>query len=184
MSLLFYRRPEYVAKNHGRMDTSDFQKYLEKQRAAIPQQLCFENVVTNRAMPVSQTKFVLHQPGRSSREKSHVRCKISWDIYFTCLTKPRASNSTYGSRITPNASSRHQEQNKHCRRRGTRTKHQRLARGGCQTQQHIESPNFNSTSTPKILFPFRPPSGNIHLSPLPPITTSPARWILPTLNRG
>ena len=53
MSLLFYRRPDYVEKHPGPMDTSDYQKYLERNRAAIPKELCFENVIANSAMPVS-----------------------------------------------------------------------------------------------------------------------------------
>lgn len=51
MSLLFYRRPNYVRET-GPMDSSDYQKYVEKTRRAIPPELCFENVVANRAMPV------------------------------------------------------------------------------------------------------------------------------------
>ena len=53
MSLLFYRRPDYVEKSHGPMSASNYQKYLEKQQAAIPSELCFENVVANRAIPAS-----------------------------------------------------------------------------------------------------------------------------------
>lgn len=34
------------------MDSLDYQKYVEKTRRAIPPELCFENVVANRAMPV------------------------------------------------------------------------------------------------------------------------------------
>ena len=51
MSLLFYRRPDYV-RNTGPMDSSDYQKHIEKTRRAIPPELCFDNVVANRAMPV------------------------------------------------------------------------------------------------------------------------------------
>lgn len=51
MSLLFYRRPNYVRET-GPMDSLDYQKYVEKTRRAIPPELCFENVVANRAMPV------------------------------------------------------------------------------------------------------------------------------------
>ena len=54
MSLLFYRRPNYVAKHPGPMDASDYQKYVERIRAAIPKELSFEYVVGNRALPVGQ----------------------------------------------------------------------------------------------------------------------------------
>ena len=53
MSFLFYKRPNYVAKRAVPMVASDYQKYLEKSRQAIPTELCFEYVVSNRAMPVS-----------------------------------------------------------------------------------------------------------------------------------
>ena len=52
MSLLFYKRPNYVAKSAGPMDASDYHEYLEKSRRSIPTELCFEYVVANRAMPV------------------------------------------------------------------------------------------------------------------------------------
>ena len=59
MSLLFYKRPDYVAKNPGPMNASDYQEYLEKSRRSIPTQLCFENVVSNRAMPVRPSETML-----------------------------------------------------------------------------------------------------------------------------
>ena len=59
MSLLFYKRPDYVAKNPGPMEASDYQKYLEKSRRSIPTELCFENVVSNRAMPVRSSERLL-----------------------------------------------------------------------------------------------------------------------------
>lgn len=52
MSILLYRRPDYVAKLDGPMDAADYQKNIERSRKAIPIELCFENVVSNRAMPV------------------------------------------------------------------------------------------------------------------------------------
>ena len=52
MSLFCYKRPNYVARGAGPMDASDHQKYPEKSRRSIPNELCFEYVVSNRAMPV------------------------------------------------------------------------------------------------------------------------------------
>ena len=57
MSLLFYKRPDYVEKRAGSMGATDYQDYLKKSRAAIPKELGFEYVVTNRAMPVSHELF-------------------------------------------------------------------------------------------------------------------------------
>lgn len=59
MSLLFYTRPDYVEKNHAPMHASEYQSYLEKSRAAIPTELCFENVIANRALPVSRHEYVV-----------------------------------------------------------------------------------------------------------------------------
>lgn len=55
MSILFYRRPDYVAKVPGPMSLSQCQLYVErtqKHRRAIPPELSFENVIQNRALPV------------------------------------------------------------------------------------------------------------------------------------
>ncbi|KAL8737005.1 MAG: hypothetical protein Q9181_002116 [Wetmoreana brouardii] len=54
MSLLFYRRPDYVAKLPGPMNLTQCQIYVErtqKHRRAIPPELSFENIIQNRALP-------------------------------------------------------------------------------------------------------------------------------------
>lgn len=59
MSILFYRRPDYVAKVPGPMTLSQCQVYVErtqKHRRAIPPELSFENVIQNRALPVRAEK--------------------------------------------------------------------------------------------------------------------------------
>ena len=60
MSIFFYCRPDYVAKLPGPMSLSQCQTYVEKtqkHRKAISPELSFENVVQNKALPVS------HSPG-------------------------------------------------------------------------------------------------------------------------
>lgn len=55
MSVLFYRRPDYVAKLPGPMNLAQCQVYVErtqKHRRAIPPELSFENIIQNRALPV------------------------------------------------------------------------------------------------------------------------------------
>lgn len=52
MSLLYYKRPDYVEKSTAPMAASDYRTYLERQRASIPPELCFEYVIANRAVPV------------------------------------------------------------------------------------------------------------------------------------
>lgn len=55
MSLLFYRRPDYVAKLPGQMSLAQCQVYVErtqKHKRAIPPELSFENVIQNKALPV------------------------------------------------------------------------------------------------------------------------------------
>lgn len=53
MSLLYYKRPDYVEKRSEPMAACDYRTYLERQRASIPPELCFEYVISNRAVPVS-----------------------------------------------------------------------------------------------------------------------------------
>lgn len=67
MSLLFYTRPDYVEKHHAPMHASEYQSYLEKSRAAIPTELCFENVIANRAIPVSRYEYVVVKQLRLTR---------------------------------------------------------------------------------------------------------------------
>lgn len=52
MSLLYYKRPDYVESSGAPMAASDYRTYLERQRASIPPELCFEYVIANRAVPV------------------------------------------------------------------------------------------------------------------------------------
>lgn len=60
MSLLYYKRPDYVEKSTAPMAASDYRTYLERQRASIPPELCFEYVIANRAVPVRPiTTFLL-----------------------------------------------------------------------------------------------------------------------------
>lgn len=55
MSLLFYRRPDYVAKSPGYLDQSACQKYVERSkdsRGQIPEDASFDRVVENKTKPV------------------------------------------------------------------------------------------------------------------------------------
>lgn len=57
MPLLFYLRPDLVAKLPGPLGLAQCQAYVEKtqkHRKAVPAELSFENVVQNRALSVSQ----------------------------------------------------------------------------------------------------------------------------------
>lgn len=57
MSLLFYRRPEAIAKLPGPLDLAQCQAYVErtqKHRRAIPPELSFENVTQDNSLPVSR----------------------------------------------------------------------------------------------------------------------------------
>lgn len=61
MSILFYKRPNYVARMPGPMDQANYDKILEKQKSSIPPQLSFEMIVANRAMPPVGSFFPLYQ---------------------------------------------------------------------------------------------------------------------------
>ena len=54
MSILFYKRPDYIARSAGPLNLTDCQKYVERSmscKSAIPPELSFENVIQNRALP-------------------------------------------------------------------------------------------------------------------------------------
>ena len=56
MSILFYKRPDYIAKDSGPLDNASCQKYVERAacgRASIPPNLSFENVMDGKTLPVS-----------------------------------------------------------------------------------------------------------------------------------
>ncbi|KAL8642271.1 MAG: hypothetical protein Q9226_008527 [Calogaya cf. arnoldii] len=54
MSLLFYRRPDFVAKLPGPMEKSQCQIYVDrtqKHKKSIPPELSFDNILQNKALP-------------------------------------------------------------------------------------------------------------------------------------
>jgi hypothetical protein len=56
MSILFYRRPDYVNRPAGPLNQEDCQKYVERtknNKNAIPPELSFDKVISNEALPVS-----------------------------------------------------------------------------------------------------------------------------------
>ncbi|KIW03286.1 uncharacterized protein PV09_05499 [Verruconis gallopava] len=62
MSILFYRRPDYVSRPAGPLNLKDCQKYVERtknNKSAIPPELSFERVVNNETLPpASLTDFM------------------------------------------------------------------------------------------------------------------------------
>ena len=55
MSVLFYRRPDYIAKEAGPLSTSNCQKYVERAGSSkdlIPAELSFDNIVEGRTLAV------------------------------------------------------------------------------------------------------------------------------------
>jgi hypothetical protein len=56
MSVLFYRRPDYISKPNGPVNASDCAKYVERARSserAIPPGLSCEEVINDKPLPVS-----------------------------------------------------------------------------------------------------------------------------------
>ncbi|KAL9099023.1 MAG: hypothetical protein Q9163_005416 [Psora crenata] len=54
MSIVFYRRPDYVAKLPGPMSQSQCQLYVDrtqKHKRSIPPELSFDNIIQNKALP-------------------------------------------------------------------------------------------------------------------------------------
>ena len=63
MSILSYKRPRYVERVDGPLSLSGCQKYVNRTRdykVDIPVEISFENVISNRSMPVRKFLFRLH----------------------------------------------------------------------------------------------------------------------------
>ncbi|KAF2094030.1 regulator of G protein-like protein [Rhizodiscina lignyota] len=55
MSILFYKRPDYITKPDGPLNKTECQRYVEKYKhlqGRTPPELSFENVIEGRALPV------------------------------------------------------------------------------------------------------------------------------------
>ena len=56
MSILFYKRPQYVKRPEGPLDATNCEAYFNRSnkcKAAIPPELSFEQIMGNKAAPVS-----------------------------------------------------------------------------------------------------------------------------------
>ncbi|MCJ1308718.1 hypothetical protein MMC25_002372 [Agyrium rufum] len=54
MSILFYKRPDYIAKENGPMENASCQKYVDRancSRASIPENLSYEKVMGGKTLP-------------------------------------------------------------------------------------------------------------------------------------
>jgi len=75
MSVLFYRRPDYLNKPDGPINTADCQKYAERAKNAeriIPPGLSFDEVMNNKALPVSDSICESSKTGLIDTPLSHV----------------------------------------------------------------------------------------------------------------
>ncbi|KAK5144642.1 hypothetical protein LTR04_001503 [Oleoguttula sp. CCFEE 6159] len=71
MSILFYRRPDYVSRSAGPLNPKDCQKYVQRTKNSknnIPPELSFERVIENKALPpcslrdfMDYTVYVAHE---------------------------------------------------------------------------------------------------------------------------
>lgn len=55
MSILFYRRPDYLAKPDGPLNKTDCEKYMERAKTLeglIPHGLSFEDIIGHKSLPV------------------------------------------------------------------------------------------------------------------------------------
>ena len=197
MSLLFYRRPDYVAKLPGPMNSTQCQVYIDrtqKHRRAIPPELSFENVLQNKALPVC--KPIPRSTSSMSNISSHARSKISWTTSSTFRTTPRTFNSGSGFRLTPKDSTQFRRLSKLSLHHGpwpTESSQKATTRTSNQEQRTSPSlyyPNTRSTLTSKTLP--TPPihscllnSTNNHIYPALPNPTEapPTPWKMPTLKQ-
>lgn len=61
MSVLFYRRPDYVQRAPGYLNDSDCQKYVERTKCSKhrpPPELSFDRIINNQTLPVSPVLLV------------------------------------------------------------------------------------------------------------------------------
>jgi len=80
MSVLFYRRPDYVERTDGPLNWEDCQKYVERtkgNRHNIPEELSFENVVNDKALPVRISLTSIDQRSLLT-DNSRAACATSW----------------------------------------------------------------------------------------------------------
>lgn len=121
MPLQFYRRPDFVAKLPGPLDLAQCQAYVErtqKHRSAIPSQLSFENVIQNKALPVSQVRGD-HLP--RAKSSSHAAWMILCNTWCMSAMMLKTSNSGYGFRIISRGSLPSRVSNRRSRRHGIQT---------------------------------------------------------------
>jgi hypothetical protein len=60
MSVLFYRRPDYINPPSQPLNSNACARYVEKTKGsnrAIPEGLSFEEVIANKALPVGDTRM-------------------------------------------------------------------------------------------------------------------------------
>ena len=125
MSILFYKRPDYVNKLAGPLDFSSCQKYVERaacSSSSIPDNLSFANVVEGRTLPVYTprcSKFVV--PTDHPSFHSHAPYKISWTTYATLLAMQRIYSFISGCLTTSSGSMHSLCQRDVCRRNGKPT---------------------------------------------------------------
>lgn len=58
MSILFYRRPDYLGKSNTPITSTECARYVDrakKSERAIPKGLSYEDVMSNKSLPVSCT---------------------------------------------------------------------------------------------------------------------------------
>lgn len=60
MSVLFYKRPNYIDRSAGPLNQEDCQKFVERtknNKNAIPDELSFENILDHKTKPVSKSEY-------------------------------------------------------------------------------------------------------------------------------
>jgi hypothetical protein len=70
MSVLFYKRPNYVNRPAGPLNQADCQKFVERtknNKNAIPEELSFDNILNHKTKPVSGLYHFTEQKANSSQ---------------------------------------------------------------------------------------------------------------------
>ena len=138
MSIIWYKRPDFVAKLPGPMNLTQCQIYVErtqKHKRAIPPELAFENVIQNKALPPCALQDFMVRTFYPKVQLASVLtvtcCRITW---FTFLTTRKTCNFGYGFRITQRDSTRLPGRSRSYHLLGIKSRHRnRLAPSHSQT---------------------------------------------------
>ncbi|KAJ8606115.1 hypothetical protein MRB53_041191 [Persea americana] len=159
MSILFYRRPDYVEKAPGYLNESDCQKYVERTQCArrdIPEELAFDRILRNETLPPCALGDFMDYLVYVAHDAENLQFYLWFEDYSRRLEAlPESSKALsrpwVGSRITGHMSAGHDEQ----------------TRSGCEHSDSSGEDDVGATTKAGLEAPSLA-SGSHHASTYPP----------------